>query len=179
MGQAGYNPNPLWNEMATMINRDKTELDRVAAENYWSPSSTEYKQLEYNMLIQHAKWADENGMLDEFALTQAAPYERVIAAGAHNGNASFEGIASEVRHLEEVIKAEGLSLGGSTELARRMQQYLFQKIDSARQTDAQFDSIMDQAEIAMAPAGRDRAVGYEMYFKMFLDYFGPTPYVQY
>ena len=177
--QAGYGDDPLWDEMATLINRTEAQVRQIAADNYWSTSSTEYQELQQRALLAQVKWAEENGMLDELKLAKSAPFERVLYTGAYQGNRTFEAVATEVRRVQAMFEAEGLSLGGSSSAARRAQEYLFGYIDSARASDDSFENLMEQYEQVFAAPGRERAVGYEMYFKLWLDYFGPTPLINY
>ena len=175
----GMESKPGLDEMFAIMTRNEQAVKQWAAENYISPSSAEYQEAQARGLLEAAQFANENGLIEEFAMTQAAPYQRVLMTQSYRGNATFEGIAEVANQLKAVVEAQGYSFAGSSELARRAQEALFQRIDAAKDADPEFKDLMDDLEIAMAQRGEDRAIGPDMYFRFWINYFGPTPTINY
>jgi len=173
--KAGLGGGPEVDKFYTFINDGQAKLRQWAADNYVSTSSNDYKFNEDSLNTAIQQYAKEHG-LDKYLLYTKEPvFQRMLLAKQYDDNQTFVAIAAQARQVWDRIAADGHSPAGTTREAREGQVWLFQQIDRAREIDQGFDNLMKRLELATAPSGRDKAPGYEMYFKVFFDYFGPTP----
>jgi hypothetical protein len=155
------------------VNRAHQAVQKIREERNLHTSSKEYRALveRRDALILEA--AEKFGARDAWRAMQMAPYARLVQSGHPIGkHPKFRLVTTAVDWSWSHLRSMDLTPGGGSQEDLRLRRIIFGAIDQLRQGDRGFHNLMNDLELALAPAGRERRAREDLYAALFMDDWG-------